>query len=489
MMPEASLTIAAVLLMLGVLSSLASSRLGVPALVLFLIVGMLAGTDGPGHVPFDDAYLAQLLGVAALALILFDGGLNTHWRQIRPILGPGLLLATLGVIGTTVLVGSFATYLLHLDWHYGLLLGAIVSSTDAAAVFSILKSGSNQLKNHLQPLLELESALNDPMAACLTLGLVHLIQNPHSSGWALLLLFIQQMSIGSLAGWLFGKGIIWVIDRVKLEYEGLYAVLTLGTVLFLYGITALCHGSGFLAVYIVGLMMSHTDFAYKKSLLRFHESLAWLMQIVMFLALGLLALPSRLPRIAGSGLLIALFLIFIARPVSVFLALSFSRFTVREKLMISWVGLRGAVPIVLATFPLLAGLPQSTIFFDSVFFIVISSVLLQGTLLERVAHWLGVSSPITKKPRIPLEFIPAGKSSNDLIEILVTNDSLLVNQSIAELKLPGEVLIVLIGRGDEFIVPKGNMILEEDDILLVLADKSQLTEFCENVGTCIPIPH
>lgn len=481
---EHILTISSALLLLGVLASMASSRLGVPALVFFLFLGMLAGTDGLGHIDFNDAWLAQFMGVIGLVLILFDGGLNTHWVEIRPCLRRGLSLATLGVLITSLLVGVFASHLLHLPIMYGLLLGAIVSSTDAAAVFSVLKTGSAQLKGSLQPLLELESAINDPMAVCLTLGLIHLIQHPQLSPWTLVPYFLQQMAIGGMSGYLFGKGMIWVLNRIKLESEGLYTVFTLALALFTYGVTAMLGGSGFLAVYLAAMILGNAQFSYKKSLTRFHESLAWLTQIVMFLTLGLLALPSRLPRVMSDGLLISAFLVFLARPVSVFLSLAFTRLTVREKLMVSWVGLRGAVPIILATFPLLAGLHQSTIFFDIVFFIVVTSVLLQGTTLTWVAHKLKLAHKAIKRPRVPLEFVPAGISSNDLVEVPLEAGSPLVGLPIAELGLPNDVLIVLLGRGDEFIVPKGGTMLEEGDTLLVLADKNQIDSFCTAVGTC-----
>lgn len=481
---EHILTISSALLLLGVLASMASSRLGVPALVFFLFLGMLAGSDGFGHINFDDAWLAQFMGVIGLVLILFDGGLNTHWPEIRPVLRRGFSLATIGVLITSLLVGVFASYLMHLPVLYGLLLGAIVSSTDAAAVFNVLKTGSAQLRGSLQPLLELESALNDPMAVCLTLGLIHLIQHPHLSPWTLVPFFLQQMAIGGISGFLFGKGIVWILNRIKLESEGLYTVFTLSLALLTYGITAMMGGSGFLAVYLTAMIMGNAQFSYKKSLIRFHESLAWLTQIVMFLTLGLLALPSRLPRVISDGLLISAFLVFLARPVSVFLSLTFTKLSVKQKLMVSWVGLRGAVPIILATFPLLAGLPQSTIFFDIVFFIVVTSVLLQGTTLTWVAHKLGLADSAARKPRIPLEFVPAGISRNDLVEVPLMAGSPLVGQPIAELGLPTDVLIVLLGRGEEFIVPKGGTVLEENDTLLVLADKEQLDEFCSTVGNC-----
>ena len=414
---EHILLTASILLLLSVLASKASAKLGVPALLLFLVLGMLAGSDGPGGIYFDNAAWAQSLGVVALTLILFSGGLDTEWSSVQRVIWPGLALSTIGVLITTLLVGVFAKILLGFSLLEGVLLGSIVSSTDAAAVFSVLRARSVGLKGGVRPLLELESGSNDPMAVFLTTGLIGIMTGAEAGPLSLVPMFIQQMAVGAAVGYGIGKLIMVLLNRLRLEVEGLYPVLTLSLVLLTYGGTASLGGNGFLAVYIAGLVMGKGGFIHKHSVMRFHDGLAWLMQIAMFLTLGLLVFPSRLLPIAGLGLLLSLFLILVARPLSVFIALAFSRFKLNEKFMISWVGLRGAVPIVLATFPLLARLPRAEILFDLVFFIVLTSILLQGTSIPLFAGWLKVDAPPTEKPRYPLELEPAaGLRSEDLAE-------------------------------------------------------------------------
>jgi len=467
---------AALLLLLSIFASKASGRLGVPALVLFLLIGMLAGSDGPGGIHFDDPWLAQFLGVVALAYILFAGGLETEWSGIRPVLWHGLGLSTLGVFLTAVLVGGFVTVLLGFSVLEGLLLGAIVSSTDAAAVFAVLRSRNVSLKEPLKPLLELESGSNDPMAVLLTVGLVQLLSDPHASLFALLPVFVGQMILGAALGYGMGKGMLFLVNQVRLEYEGLYPVLTLSLVLLTYGVTASLGGNAFLAVYLAGLMVGNSNFIHKKSLLHFHSGVAWLMQITMFLTLGLLVFPLQLIPIAVSGLVVSIFLMLVARPLSVFVTLLFSRLELKERTMIAWVGLRGAVPIVLATFPLLASIPKADIIFNLVFFIVLTSVLLQGTSIPVVARWLGVDAPMSQKPWSPLELAPAGNFTSELTELTIPAHSAVVGSQIVELNLPKGTLIVLLKRGEEIVVPGGSTVLEAGDTLLVLADPEALVD-------------
>lgn len=382
-----------VLLLLSVFASKASGKMGVPALLLFLAIGMLAGSEGPGGIQFDYPRLTQSLGVVALALILFSGGLETNWLDIRPVFWHGLLLSTVGVFVTAGLVAWFAAAFLHFSPREGFLLGAIVSATDAAAVFTVLRAGQARLPGRLTALLEFESGSNDPMAVFLTVGVISLLSQPDASVVTLFPDFLLQMGLGALLGYSIGLAMVFVINHVRLEQEALYAVLSLSGALFVYGLTASVGGSGFLAVYLAGMVVANSDVGHREYLARFHDSQAWLMQILMFLTLGLQVFPSRIMPIVGIGLVLALFLILVARPVSVFLTLIGSRFTTNEKLLISWAGLRGAVPIVLATFPLIAGVPQADMIFNLVFFIVLTSVLLQGTTLQLVARWLGFTAP------------------------------------------------------------------------------------------------
>ncbi len=475
----------AVLLLLSILASKASARLGVPSLLIFLGVGVLAGSEGIGRIPFDDPYVAQFLGVVALVFILFAGGLDTAWESVRPVVGKGIALSTVGVLVTAVLVGAFAAGVLGFSLLEGLLLGAIVSSTDAAAVFAVLRARSVGLKGQIKPLLELESGSNDPMAVFLTVGLTGLLVNRNSSLLGLIPVFFQQMALGAFFGYGMGRAMVFILNRIKLEYEGLYPVFTLALIVLTYGATASLGGNGFLAVYVAGLVMSNSDFIHKQSLIRFHDGLAWLMQITMFLTLGLLVFPSRLFPVIPVGLMVALFLMFVARPASVFLALALAKTGWREKAMISWVGLRGAVPIILATFPLLAGVPQADTIFNLVFFIVLTSVLIQGTTLPLAARWLGVDAPLPVQRRYPLEFIQTGdfKIKSGLVEIPIPHDSPAVGRRIVELKLPREALIVLIGREDQLVLPNGGTLIEAFDTLLVMADKTSRAKVRAMVGS------
>lgn len=479
-----AIVIISAFLILSILASIASTRLSVPSLLLFLVIGMLAGSDGLGGIYFDDPHLAQTIGVVALVFILFDGGISTNWISVRPTLSKAAWLSTVGVFLTALLLGLFASKVLGISFLEGMLLGSIVSSTDAAAVFSILRSKSVSLKGSLAPLLELESGSNDPMAVFMTIGLIHLIQQPSASMFGLLPMFFMQMGLGTLMGYAAGRAMTWVINHIRLDYEGLYPVLTMALVLLTYGVTALLGGSGFLAVYIAALVLGNSDFLHKKSLIRFHDGIAWLMQIAMFLTLGLLVFPTQLLPIIPAALLISAFLMLVARPISVFVTLHFSKMTIPEKTLISWVGLRGAVPIILATFPLVTGLAESKTIFHVVFFIVILSVLLQGTTISLVARWLKLDAPFAKKQHLPLEFVPTGKSKNDLVEVPVPGNSPIVGKRIVELGLPKHVLVALIVRNEEFIVPRGDTEVEAGDVMLVLAEKGELDQFCSLVGTC-----
>jgi len=459
------------LLLLSVIASKASGRMGVPALLLFLGIGMLAGSDGPGGIHFDDPWLAQFLGIVALAFILFAGGMDTQWSSVRSVLGAGIALSTVGVAITAGLVGWFATTVLHLSWTEGLLIGAIVSSTDAAAVFAVMRSKSVSLRDPLKPLLELESGSNDPMAVFLTLGFLSLITGASDSPLDLVPMFVRQMVLGAIIGYGTGKLMALLVNRLRLEYEGLYPVLTLSLVLLTYSGCVWLGGNGFLAIYVAGLMMGHSDFLHKRSLMRFHDGLAWLMQIAMFLTLGLQVFPSQLVPIAGPGLLLALFLMLCARPIAVFLTLAGSRLSMKEQAMVAWVGLRGAVPIILGTFPLLADIQQAGTIFNLVFFIVLTSVLLQGTSIPLVARWLRVDEPLSlRQETSPVWDAPTSLKSG-LVEVGVPASSPAVGKRLLDLGLPKSAYAVLVARKGRSFVPDGSTVLEANDSLLVFADQ------------------
>ncbi|RAU84135.1 potassium/proton antiporter [Pontibacter arcticus] len=462
-----------ILLFASIFISKSLGRFGVPALLLFLGVGMLAGSEGIGNIHFDDAKSAQSLGTIALIIILFSGGLDTRWESTKPILWRGVTLATLGVLITAMLLGSFVYYITDLTLLESLLLGSIVSSTDAAAVFSILRSKNISLKNNLRPTLEFESGSNDPMAYFLTVSFTYLVINADASLWSLVPMFFLQMSIGALSGIVMGRLMTFTINRIKLEQEGLYPALTLAMVIFTYAFTTLVNGNGFLAIYIAGVMLGNRNFIHKRSLTRFYDALAWLMQILMFLTLGLLVFPSEIVPVIGVGVLISTFLIFIARPVSVFISMAFFRNTLQDKLYISWVGLRGAVPIVFATYPLIAGVEKSGTIFNVVFFIVLTSVMLQGTTLTLVAKWLNLSEQDKKLKKHQFELEMEYDIKNELTEIRVNPDSTAVGKSLVDLHFPKGTLIVLINRNKKFLTPNGATVLEAGDVLFVMTDNDE----------------
>lgn len=381
------------LVILSILTIKLSNRFGIPSLVLFLAIGMLAGSDGLGGITFDNPPLVQALGIAALVLILFSGGLDTEWASVRPIVWQGLSLSTIGVLITALLIGVFVAWVQGFSFLEGLLLGAIVSSTDAAAVFMVLRARKTKIPRRLIQLLEFESGSNDPMAVVLTIALIRLLTEPSTSFGELAVFFVMQMAVGTVIGIAMGEIMRRLFNALDLELEGIYPVLSVALALLTYGLTDYLDGSGFLAVYLAGLVMQRKPFTHQQSVLRFHDGLAWLMQVTMFLALGLQVFPGRLVPIAGVGILISLFLIFVARPASVHVALAFSPVSLREQTLVAWAGLRGAVPIILATFPLVAGIEKADLFFHMVFFIALTSVVMQGTAIPFLTRMLKIGGP------------------------------------------------------------------------------------------------
>jgi potassium/hydrogen antiporter len=471
---ENILLLGSTLLFISIVASKTSFRFGIPALVLFIFVGMLAGSDGLGNIYFNDPKIAQFLGVVALTFILFSGGLDTKWESVRPVLKDGLSLSTLGVLITAGIVGVFAQYVLDFSLVEGLLLGAIVSSTDAAAVFSILRSRRIGLKGYVRPLLEFESGSNDPMAYFLTVNLTYLVTHPDASILAVIPQFFKAMVLGGICGYAFGKLMTFIINKIRLDVEGLYPVLTLSLVFFTFSFTDFIGGNGFLAVYLAGLILSNSNFIHKKSLTKFYDGQAWLMQIIMFITLGLLVFPSQIKPVIGQGVLISLFLIFVARPVAVFASLSFAAdMDFRKKLFISWVGLRGAVPIVFAIYPLIAGAQNAPMIFNLVFFISVTSVLLQGTTLPIVAKWLHVSVPEKVKRKFPIDLELREGSRSELVELDVPEHSPAIGKAIVELALPKAASIVLLNHKGKYVAASGDTVIHAGDHVLVLADNTE----------------
>jgi potassium/hydrogen antiporter len=389
-----ALVIAAFGLLLTVAVSLSrtSVRLGIPLALGFIVIGALAGSEGIGRIPFENYHLTFQIGVGALVLILFDGGLNTPAKALAEVAAPAGVLATIGVV-LTALVTAFAAHLLSYPWPTALVLGAIVSSTDAAAVFSVLVASGTHLKRRVAHLLELESGLNDPMAVILTTALTANLLRPGSETIPMMLHdVVSELLIGAAAGWGIGRLARWRVRKLKLPAQGLYPVFTLGVACLAYGVPTLLHGSGFLAVYVAGITLGNADAPQIAGVRRVHDAMGWLSQIVMFLLLGLLVFPSRLLAVAEVGLVLALLLAFVARPLVVAICLAPFRYPPREIAYVGWVGLRGAVPIVLATIPVMSGAPGARSLFDVVFFVVVVGSFLPGSTVPWVTRKLGLLS-------------------------------------------------------------------------------------------------
>ena len=485
---ELLLLIGSALILLSIIIARVSDNVGVPTLVLFLVIGMLAGIDGPGGIDFSDAGLTQAVGSICLVFILFSGGLETRWSDVRPVAKQAISLATLGVLLTALGVGYFAYAVLGFPLVWGMLLGSVISSTDAAAVFAVLRSRHVNLRGTLRPLLELESGSNDPMAIFLTIGFIEILGAPETSPAGLLLLFVQQMGIGAVAGLAFGRGMSFSINRLHLPYEGMYPVFALAYAILVYAATASVGGSGFLAVYIMGIVASTRGFLHQKSLVRFFDGVAWLGQVCMFVLMGLLITPSGAVDQLVVGLVLSFFLMFVARPVSVLVSLAASSRSWRDQVFVAWVGLRGAVPIVLATFPLVAGIAHADTLFNVVLFVVLTSTLLQGWSIPLVARLLRVDAPFERQRKYPLEMVASDGINTELVDLVLPVGSRAVGRPLVELGLPRDTLVVLIGRNEQYLVPTGGTVLEEGDTLLALAGKDQLGRLKEILERPDPPP-
>lgn len=463
-----------VLLLLGIASSKVSVRVGVPVLVLFLLLGMAAGSEGIGGIAFENYPLAHGIGTVALAVILFDGGLSTSLAAVRSAWKPSLILATLGVLITAGITGLAASWILKISLLEGMLLGSIVGSTDAAAVFAVLRSGGVALPPRLSATLEIESASNDPMAIFLTIGCIQVLTGKMPFGVGLVWLFIAQMAIGAAVGLTFGFLAVRLINRINLDTAGLYPVLGSACCLLTFGVAAWLGGSGFLAVYLAGIVLGNSRLVFQRGILLFHDAAAWLSQIVMFVMLGLLSFPSRLIVVAPQALAIAAVLILIARPVAVVLSLIPIRFNWREQTLLSWVGLKGAVPITLATFPLLLGVPQAGLLFDVVFFVVVLSAVIQGWSLPLFARWLKLDIPPTEASPVTLELSSLRHVEGDIVDYMVGVDSRAAGKYVRNLPLPEGVVIALIARAQRIIPPHGNTRIETGDhVVLVMEPGSR----------------
>ncbi len=489
---ELILLVGSVLFIISMLVGQAGHRFGVPILLLFLLVGMVFGSDGFG-LEFENIQMAQFIGSVCLAIILFSGGLDTRFSEIKPVIGPGVVLATVGVLLTAVLTGLFTYWItdrffpaLGLGLLMCMLLASTVSSTDSASVFAILRSKGLTLKNNLRPMLELESGSNDPMAYLLTIMFINIIQSGDNPNYLMVgVNVLIQLVVGAGMGILLGRLVVKVINKVKMDNDSFYPIMLLVLGVFIFAATYYLKGNGYLAVYIAGLVIGNSRFAHKRSSMKFMDGFAWMSQILLFLTLGLLVNPSELVEVIVPALIISFFMIVFARPITVFLCLApFRKVGFKDKMYISWVGLRGAVPIIFAILPLAAGVPGSRLIFNIVFVLTLVSLLMQGTTLPMVAGMFGLAEkPKRYSPLKDFDVDFSEEIKSVMTEILITEETLSYGKNLLELPFPDNTLAVMVKRDENFFVPTGQTELYPNDILLVISDDEKaLKETYKNIG-------
>ena len=475
---EPILLVGSVLMLAGIMAGKVGTRFGVPALLLFLITGMIFGSAGLG-IQYNDAGHTQFIGMVALTVILFFGGLETKFAEIRPILGPGITLSTLGVLLTTVCFGGFLYGLdqlglapVHFTFPIALLLAATMSSTDSASVFALLRSKNMHLKEGLRPILELESGSNDPMAYMLTIALIQYVTGgSEGSAGSILVTFLLQFSVGGLLGYVMGWLTVKLLNKANIGNEALYPILLLCVVFLTFSATTLLQGNGYLAVYIMGVLVGNKRVVHKKSIVTFFDGLTWLLQIALFIILGLFVDAHNLLPIAGFALLAGLFMIFIARPLAVQLCLVFfPSISMRGRWFLSWVGLRGAVPIIFATYPLMSQVEGAETLFHIVFFITLLSLLIQGSTMPAVARLLGLDEEVKNEVSLFGVEIPQHTGAK-MVEREVTEEMLASGRRLMEIDLREEELVILVRRGDDYMVPKGKLALQVGDVLLIVFEQ------------------
>ena len=476
---EPILLVGSILMLAGIMAGKVGTRFGVPALLLFLITGMIFGSAGLG-IQYNDAGHTQFIGMVALTVILFFGGLETKFAEIRPILGPGITLSTLGVLLTTVCFGGFLYGLdqlglapVHFTFPIALLLAATMSSTDSASVFALLRSKNMHLKEGLRPILELESGSNDPMAYMLTIALIQYVTGGNEDGsmWSILVTFLLQFSVGGLLGYAMEWLTVKLLNKANIGNEALYPILLLCAVFLTFSATTLLQGNGYLAVYIMGVLVGNRKVVHKKSIVTFFDGLTWLLQIALFIILGLFVDAHSLLPIAGFALLAGLFMIFVARPLAVHLCLVFfPSISMRGRWFLSWVGLRGAVPIIFATYPLMSQVEGAETLFNIVFFITLLSLLIQGSTMPAVARLLKLDEEAKNEVSLFGVEIPQ-HTGTKMVEREVTQEMLSSGRRLMEIDLREEELVILVRRGDNYMVPKGKLVLEIGDVLLIVFEQ------------------
>lgn len=477
---ENILLIGAILIFCAIMISKTGYRFGIPTLLLFLLVGMGFGTDGLG-LEFNSAKDAQFIGMIALSIILFTGGMDTKLRDIKPVMAQGMILSTAGVLLTTLLTGGFIFWLsgfssmnIAMPILTSLLLAATMSSTDSASVFNLLRSQRMNLKENLKPMLELESGSNDPMAYMLTIALIQVIAS--GSGFDIGLLvkdLLVQFFVGGVMGYAFGRLAVWLINKVNLSNSSLYPILLLSLVFITFTITDLLHGNGYLAVYILGVIVGNARLVFRKEINTFMNGLTWFSQIVMFLSLGLLVNPHEMLGVSVCAMLIGLFMIFVARPLTVMLCLlPFRQMTFKAKCFVSWVGLRGAVPIIFATYPVVSEIPGSQVIFNIVFFITLLSLIFQGMTIAPVAKWLSLDLPEEKEGNEFGVEIPE-EIDSQLTDVTLTPEMLEDGNRLMDMNIAPGTLVMLVKRGSEFMIPNGRMELKVGDKLLYISENKK----------------
>lgn len=478
---ENILLIGSILIFCSILISKTGYRFGIPTLLLFLLVGMFFGSDGLG-IQFHSASDAQFVGMMALSIILFTGGMDTKLHEVRPVMVQGILLSTVGVLLTTLLTGAFIFYIsewnqtnIQLTFMVSLLLAATMSSTDSASVFNLLRSQQMNLKENLRPMLELESGSNDPMAYMLTIVLIEVISSGSGLNvWHIAQGLFTQFVFGGIIGYAFGRFAIWLINKINLSNGSLYPILLLSLIFITFTLTDFVKGNGYLAVYILGVVVGNAKLAFRKDINTFMDGLTWLFQIIMFLTLGLLVNPHELLDVAAVALLIGLFMIVAARPISIFACLlPFRHISNKARLFVSWVGLRGAVPIIFATYPVIAQIPGSNQLFNIVFFITLLSLVIQGMSIAKVAKWLKLDLP-QKKEGNEFGIELPDEIDSELHEITLTPEMLKAGNRLADMHLPQGTLVILIKRGYEFLIPNGQAELHTGDKLLIISENKQV---------------
>jgi cell volume regulation protein A len=473
---ENVLLVGSILLIAGIMVQKTGYRFGVPALLLFLLVGMGFGCDGLG-LQFDSVTTAQFIGMVALCVILFSGGMDTRLSDIRPVLAPGLVLSTLGVFLTALFTGLFVWLVSGFSWtniHFALvpslLLAATMSSTDSASVFAILRTQKMSLKNNLRPMLELESGSNDPMAYLLTVVLISVAQSATTSVGSVLLMLCVQFVVGAAVGFAMGKLAVWTTQHLNIDNPSLYPILLLAAAFLTFSTAGVLQGNGYLAVYICGIVVGNQKLTYRREVATFMDGLTWLFQIIMFLVLGLLVYPSRMMQVSLVALLIGLFMILVGRPLAVWLCLlPFRKITTASRYFVSWVGLRGAVPIIFATYPVVAGIEGSEQLFNIVFFITILSLLVQGTTIPWVARLLRLSEPLPATGNTFGVELPE-ETDTHLSDLFVTAEMLQQGDTLKEVSIPAGALVMMVKRGEAFLIPNGSLHLREGDKLLLISE-------------------